>query len=127
MSRRDRGRTAILKWWSQDGLLLNRFGVTAPYYAAPSLVYPSGNDQFARNGWYSFKGLAGIAGNGRVGSLALDGDDYYIYHNDEGHHGGLHRWHVSNLASVKTSETAISWDADSYAPRVDIYNQALCH
>lgn len=42
----------------------------------------------------------GMAGNGYSAALVKVGNDYYIYHCDEGIHSGLHSWHVSGLDTI---------------------------
>jgi hypothetical protein len=68
----------------QDGLFVTQFGVT-------------GKD----SGVYLLQAPYGRAGNGFSWSLCKSGNDYYVYQNDEAVHGGVHRWKLSNMNSVR--------------------------
>lgn len=64
------------KWniLNSDGLFLNQFGTISDSTQAQSQM----------------------AGNAFSPSLVKVGSDYYLYHNDESYHGGVHRWKISN-------------------------------
>jgi hypothetical protein len=64
-----------------------------------------------------YKGLAAAAGNIISGGVAKVGDKYYIYHNDEWHRSGIHRWRADNLDSVDTSSVRANWNADNTSRR----------
>lgn len=73
-----------------NGLFLKQFGVTGREV----------KDQISP---------AGMAGNAI--SAAVTGeisDCVYLYHNDESIHGGLHRWRISNIHSVKETVLPVS-------------------
>ena len=114
--------------WHESGLMLGQFGALGMYYAAFSIeiqhvFYDSvngyWNSDFIGGASQSYKGLPGIAGNCAGAGIAAVNGDYYIYHNDEWHHGGIHRWHVSNLASLNVSTVPVAWNSGSYVPPND--------
>ncbi|CAN5697765.1 hypothetical protein BH10BAC3_BH10BAC3_03810 [soil metagenome] len=64
-----------------NGLMIGQFGVTGPEVA----------DQEA---------APGMAGNVSAASIVKVGETIYLYHNDEGHHSGVHRWKVTGLNTI---------------------------
>jgi hypothetical protein len=73
-------QTNIFNQYYDNGLFVGQFGTT-------------GDDVTELAG-------AGMAGNAFSPVVVKVGSDYYMYHNDESHHGGTHRWKISNLSSV---------------------------
>jgi hypothetical protein len=75
--------TQVNKWnhLNEDGLMIGQFGV-------------------AGNEVAGLTSAPQMAGNVFAGSAVKVGSDIFIYHNDEGQHGGVHRWKVSNLSSL---------------------------
>ncbi|WP_282179027.1 FlgD immunoglobulin-like domain containing protein [Maribacter stanieri] len=71
-----------------NGLLLGVFGV-------------AGNEQNNGSEVWGQIGVPGMAGNNLKGDIVKISEDYYILHGDEGHHGAVHRWKVSNLKSIQ--------------------------
>jgi hypothetical protein len=67
-----------------NGLMIGAFGVTTP-------------DGITGN----YEAFAGGSGNALSSALVKIGTDYYIYHCDESVHGGVHRWKVSGLNSIR--------------------------
>jgi hypothetical protein len=78
------------KWQhvNDDGLLLGIFGVT-------------GRDIVEGKQVWDQESVPGMAGNSLTAGIAKVGEDYYIYHCDESHHGGVHQWKVSGLNTVR--------------------------
>jgi len=121
-------QTNFVYIWHQSGLMLQNFGKAAPYFAAASLVQPAGVSQVLPIGVndhltgipgsspYSFKGMEQLAGNAAWGGLAVVGGNYYLYHNDEWYHGGIHRWTISNLNTVLTSVQSITFNGTPTVP-----------
>ncbi|GAB3320110.1 hypothetical protein GCM10027299_13430 [Larkinella ripae] len=72
-----------------NGLFVGQFGVAGP-------------------DTYDVKGYPGYAGNSIVWNIVKVGSDYYVYHADEGQHGGIHRWKISNLNTVQEQVLAIN-------------------
>lgn len=72
------------KWnlFYHNGLLVGQFGVVSPDF--------KGTEAFA-----------GGAGNVFSGGFVKVGSNYYLYHNDESIHGGVHRWKLSGLHTVQ--------------------------
>jgi hypothetical protein len=70
--------------YNDDGLMIGQFGVTA-----------------WDPGVKGVKSAPGMAGNVFSLNLVKFGNDYYLYHNDEGQHSAVHRWKISNTASIK--------------------------
>jgi DNA-binding beta-propeller fold protein YncE len=78
--------------WNQlyeNGLMIGQFGVTGPEVkgqeAAPEM-----------------------AGNVLAASVVKVNDNIYLYHNDEGHHSGVHRWKITGLNTIKEQTITIS-------------------
>jgi hypothetical protein len=44
---------------------------------------------------------AGVAGNSFAFALVPDRDALLVYHNDESQHGGVHRWTLAGLGTVR--------------------------
>ncbi|HEX8020250.1 FlgD immunoglobulin-like domain containing protein [Mucilaginibacter sp.] len=72
--------------WTQvydDGLFIGQFGVAGP---------EAGSGEAA----------AEMAGNCFAASVVkLPNGDTYLYHNDESMHGGVHRWKINGLTTIK--------------------------
>ncbi len=77
-------QTNIWNHFHSSGLMLSQFGITTPDGEKIS------KEAFAQG-----------AGNVFSSALVKVGDVIYIYHNDESVHGGLHRWRVEGLNSIK--------------------------
>jgi len=71
------------KWhiYSEKGLYLSDFGIADPNLSGTS--------------------IAGMAGNASSPVLVKVNGEVYLRHNDESHHAGLHRWHISDLSSIQ--------------------------
>jgi len=77
-------QTNIWNFLTQDGLVLFQFGVVGVGLVAPAEM---------------------MAGNVFSGSIVKVNEKFYLYHNDEGHHGGVHRWEITGMESVKVQHT----------------------
>ena len=53
------------------------------------------------------------AGNVFSSSFVKVDSNYYLYHNDESVHGGVHRWKISNLSSIKEQSSVIRISTNS--------------
>lgn len=123
-------QTNMWSHWHETGLLVERFGETAPYFGTANSKAPYADlDQaglWAENittSSFSFKGMERLAGNQKQGGLAYVNGKYYIYHNDEWYHGGVHRWKVDGLDSIRVFSTPIVWNSGDYvSPTPDPYN-----
>jgi hypothetical protein len=73
--------TNLFYHYQADGLMLHQFGVLGPQ---------------VQNDWAPY----GYAGNALNVRLTAYNGDIYLYHSDEEHNSGLHRWKISNLASI---------------------------
>lgn len=102
--------------YHESGLMLQRFGVAAPYFASTSLTRPDAYGDDIPNNTYSFKALDKMAGNAKWGGSAWVGGVMYLYQNDEWYHSGLHRWKVTGINSVEVQNHSISWNSSSYVP-----------
>jgi hypothetical protein len=84
--------------WTQvydDGLFVGQFGVAGP---------EAGN----------VEATAEMAGNCFAASVVkLPNGDTYLYHNDESMHGGVHRWKISGLSTIKEQVIPISLVVDT--------------
>lgn len=83
-----------------NGLFVGQFGELGPYY---------------RN----IESPAGMAGNALSAGVIEQNGSYYLYHGDESYHGGVHRWKISNLASIQI-QTATFPSATPYTPDAGI-------
>ncbi|WP_211166258.1 FlgD immunoglobulin-like domain containing protein [Mucilaginibacter robiniae] len=65
-----------------DGLFVGQFGAIGPSPNGPISPY-------------------GMAGNAYAASVVKDNvGNLYLYHNDENHHSGVHRWKITNLNTI---------------------------
>ena len=87
-----------------NGLLVSVFGVTT---TEAGIIYGEQAPNQA-------------AGNAFSGNAVKVGNDYYIYHNDESVHGGIHRWKVSNLSSIAEQSTTVTGYAAKPTVGVDL-------
>lgn len=125
------GNNQINIWhhYHDSGLMMKRFGVVAPYFAAKSLQNPAYFDlenpptyegSSIPTGSKSFKGQSEMAGNTKWGGHAFVGGKMYLYQSDEWYHNGIHRWCIDNLDSVYIAQHSVDWDEDDYvAPMPD--------
>ena len=54
-----------------------------------------------------------MAGNALSASVVEVGGDLYLYHCDESHHGGVHRWKISGLTSIREQVIPITLQAST--------------
>ncbi len=73
----------VNKWnvYHESGLMIGQFGVTGPEA--------------------TYEGYPEMAGNVFTGSIVKNGSDYYLYHNDEGHLSGIHRWKITGANTIQ--------------------------
>jgi hypothetical protein len=129
-------QTNVWSHWHETGLLLGRFGPPGPVFGARIITAPkltdgehdytaeinAGASSILPISGYNFKGYAGLAGNAFNGGLTFVNGKYYIYHNDEWYHAGLHRWRVDNVDSLKISTQTVSWSGVYVPPTPNPYN-----
>jgi hypothetical protein len=84
-------QTNIWNHYHESGLMAGQFGVVTPEAEAIE------SEAFAKG-----------AGNVFSSTVVKVGNDYYIYHNDESVHGGVHRWKISRLNTIEIQDIAIS-------------------
>lgn len=61
------------------------------------------------------EGQPGMAGNAASNSVVrAPNGGIYVYHNDEGFHGGIHRWRIDGLESIEIQEQAVDWSPTRY-------------
>jgi outer membrane protein assembly factor BamB len=75
--------------YRDDGLFIGQFG--APVYAAQNRIVAH----------------VGAAGNAFSPQLVSVNGRLYLWHNDEGVHGGVHRWNIEGVAQAKSLEAPI--------------------
>jgi hypothetical protein len=75
--------------YRDDGLFIGQFGVP---------VYPAQN---------RIEAHAGAAGNAFSPQLVSVRGRVYLWHNDEGVHGGVHRWRIEGAQEIQTLEVPI--------------------
>lgn len=78
-----RGQANQWLHFRQNGLFFGQFGT-------PN--FPGSN---------RFEALPGAAGNAFNPEIVEVNGEYYLWHNDEMVHSGVHRWHISNLESIR--------------------------
>jgi hypothetical protein len=82
------GQTNIFNHYYENGLFVGQFGTTS--------------DDVTE------KAAAKMAGNAFSPIIVQEGSDYYMYHNDESHHGGTHRWKISGINTIQEQAISIS-------------------
>ncbi|GEO08780.1 hypothetical protein [Segetibacter aerophilus] len=81
------GQTNIFNHYLDNGLPLGQFGITSDEVSQPADVK--------------------FAGNAFSSVLIKEGNDYYIYQNDESQHGGTHRWKISGISTIAEQSITI--------------------
>ncbi len=82
------GQTNRFNHYNEDGLAIGQFGADFYQFTLNTNIYPLS--------------VPGFAGNALTPVMVKDGlGNLYLYHGDESYHAGLHRWKISNLASIK--------------------------
>ncbi|MEO8111311.1 MAG: hypothetical protein ABI594_14810 [Ginsengibacter sp.] len=78
--------------------------------------------QFGTDRYFNWStSAAGSAGNELTPAVVADANgDLYLYHGDESQHGGMHRWKITNLNSIKEQYVSIPY-AKSYVPPATAY------
>jgi hypothetical protein len=84
-------QTNIWNHYHESGLMVSQFGIVLPEAEALE------KEAYAKG-----------AGNVFSSTLVKVGNDYYIYHNDESVHGGVHRWKISGLNSIIETNITVS-------------------
>jgi hypothetical protein len=84
-------QTNIWNQYNEDGLMIGQFGITSIDGEA-----------------YNTEAFAMGAGNVFSSSIVKVGSDYYIYHNDESVHAGIHRWKISGLSTIAEQSSNIT-------------------
>jgi hypothetical protein len=85
-------QSEVNKWnhYYDDGLFIGQFGKTGPQYDADEITN------------------AAFAGNAFSPAIVKEGSDYYLYHNDESVHGGILRWKITGLNTIKEQRIAVN-------------------
>jgi hypothetical protein len=64
-----------------------------------------------------------MAGNVMSFSLVKDSNgDLYLYHNDEGHHSGMHRWKISGMNTISEQVIPVSLSSQHHGLRGEYHN-----
>jgi hypothetical protein len=84
-----KGQANIFNWYWDNGLFLGRMGTTGT----------ASEGRFAP---------PGMAGNAFAWNIIKEGNDYFIYHNDESWHSGVHRWRITGVSSIKEQTISLS-------------------
>lgn len=80
--------------YRDDGLLVGQFGWRdLPEYRGQAWGRP--------DPWNNQALAPGFSGNPIMFKIVQVGKDYYIYTPDEAYRAGIHRWHISNLDSIR--------------------------
>lgn len=113
-------QTNVWAHYHDSGLMMNRWGPVAPYFASTSLLRPDIFVDDIPNSFQSFKGMDGMAGNTKWGGIAHVNGKYYLYQMDEWYHSGILRWRIDNVDDFFITTTNVSWNSGSYvAPTLD--------
>ncbi|WEK37998.1 MAG: PA14 domain-containing protein [Candidatus Pseudobacter hemicellulosilyticus] len=88
-----------------NGLLVAQFGITGPEVA----------------GRESYPEMAGNAFSAAI--VRMNADSIYLYHNDEGHHGGIHRWLLSGLSTVQEQVIPVTFTVGGKGLMAAYYNE----
>lgn len=82
----------------ETGLLIGHFGRPNQWTKLYAAAKGSYREHYVQGGY----DVPGIAGNDFSPSLVnTSTDQVYLYHNDESSHGGVHRWKLAGLDSVR--------------------------
>ncbi|QEM10713.1 PQQ-binding-like beta-propeller repeat protein [Mucilaginibacter rubeus] len=96
--------------WTQvydNGLFVGQFGTTGPETA-------------------NVEAAAEMAGNGFSASVVkLPNGDTYLYHNDESVHGGVHRWKIDGLSTIKEQIIPIDLTAKALVAEKPVTSSAI--
>jgi hypothetical protein len=92
----------VAKWnhYYDNGLFVGQFGFTGQQFNEDPIK------------------AAAFAGNAFSPSLIKEGNDYYMYNNDESVHGGIHRWKITNLNTIVEQTVPIT---SSFVRSSEIY------
>lgn len=94
------GQTNQFNFYTDDGMALGQFGTNR--------AAVGGNNVIA---------AAGMAGNALTAMMVEKNvDTFYIYHNDEGDHAGLHRWAITGFNTIKEQVSTIKFPYGYTAP-----------
>ncbi|MGJ0513406.1 hypothetical protein [Methylocystis sp.] len=100
------GRSGQVNKWThlhESGLVIGQFGVVEK-------TMDMQEDE----------GQPGMAGNAASSSVVHGPDGrLYIYHNDESFHGGIHRWRIDGLDTIRPYKASVIWHAEQFRPFVD--------
>lgn len=88
-----------------NGLFVNQFGVLGPDVAGLEAPY-------------------GMAGNAYSANIVRMGDTAYLYHNDEGHHGGIHRWRITGLDGISVQTATVNFAANGKGLAASYYDKS---
>ncbi|MGI8634250.1 MAG: hypothetical protein ACR2KZ_02490, partial [Segetibacter sp.] len=83
-------QTNIWNHFYDNGLFVGQFGKTGPQYNADEVTN------------------AAFAGNAFSPAVVKEGNDYYLYHNDESVHGGILRWKITGLNTLQEQRFPIA-------------------
>ena len=87
------GQTNMWNHFYDNGLMVGQFGVAS--YDAQKI---------------DMEAFYGGAGNVFASTLVKYGSDYYIYHNDESVHAGVHRWKISGLNTIAEQSISLNFN-----------------
>lgn len=90
------GQTNIWNHFYDNGLMLGQFGTAEGSYR---------------------EGYPAMAGNGFSSKVVKVGEDYYLYHNDESYHSGIHRFKIDNVSSIEYA--SIEYPTTNVVPAID--------
>lgn len=86
-----------------NGLFVNQFGITGPEV--------TGREAPPQ-----------MAGNVLSPNFIQRNDTIFLYHNDEGHHSGIHRWRITNLNSIQEQVDTVTYTMPGQGILASYYN-----
>jgi hypothetical protein len=94
------GQTNMWNHLYDNGLMLGQFGTSEGSYR---------------------EGYPEMAGNGFSTKVVKVGDDYYLYHNDESYHSGIHRFKISGLNTIQEQTIPVQDDTTTASLTGDLH------
>lgn len=113
------GQANMLFHFHESGLLLDRFGAVGTIFGMASLTFPNGTS--LPNVTSSYKGYTGMTGNSGWGGAIKDSNTgiWYVYENDEWYQGGITRWSIHNVNTIKVDQFPFVWNSANFPANVD--------
>jgi FlgD Ig-like domain len=99
-------QTNMYNHYLDNGLAIGQFGAVGPW-AVPSPAMMAGN------------ALTPQLVNG------MSADELYLWHGDESFHGGMHKWRISGLSTIKEQDIPITYPFAALTPTINPGNDLM--